>query len=136
MAHEKIKLKDIEQTNCVSYERKDRKKLRKTFLKEGYNIKKGIIVIGIDNKIFNGNHRYCLLLKKYGEEHEIVVNREPYTYMEFYRHPPKMMAVDEKSSLTYFIYNIVITMSSTLFSTILFLYSKIKDYHNKGNKKI
>ena len=136
MAQEKIKLKDIEQTNCVSYERKDRKKLRKTFLKEGYNIKKDIIRISIDNKILNGNHRYCLLLKKYGEEREIVVRREPYNYMEFYRHHPKIMIADEKSSLTYIIYNIVTTMSSTLFSTILFLYRKIKDYHNKGNKKI
>ena len=136
MAHEKIKLKDIEQTNCVSYERKDRKKLRKTFLKEGYNIKKDIIRISIDNKILNGNHRYCLLLKKYGEEREIVVDKIPFTYIEVNHRPPKMMTVDEKSSLTYFIYNIVITMSSTLFSTILFLYSKIKDYHNKGNKKI
>jgi len=79
MAQKKVKLKDIKQTNCVSYE-KDRKKLSETFIKEGYDIEKGIIRISIDNKIINGNHRYCLLLQEYGGEHIIVVDKIFLTY--------------------------------------------------------
>jgi hypothetical protein len=124
MAQEKIKLKDIEQTNCVSYERKDRKKLRKTFLKEGYNIKKDIIRISIDNKILNGNHRYCLLLKKYGEEREIVVDKIPFTYIEVNHRPPKMMTADDKLSLTYIIVTIIKIIVLIIILPILFPWLK------------
>jgi hypothetical protein len=112
MAHKKIKLKDIKQSNCVLYE-KSRKELRDTFIKKGYNIEKGIIKIGADNKIINGNHRYCLLLQKYGEEHEIVVN---------------------KIFITYDIINIITTTISILLLPIIFPYYVIKDYYKKKNE--
>lgn len=107
MAHKKIKLKDIKQSNCVLYE-KSRKELRDTFIKEGYDIKKGTIKIGSDNKIINGNHRYCLLLEKYGEEHEIVV---------------------DKIFITYGIINIITTIIAILLLPIVFPYYQIKDYY-------
>ena len=112
MAHKKIKLKDIKQSNCVLYE-KSRKELRDTFIKKGYNIEKGIIKIGADNKIINGNHRYCLLLQEYGEEHEIVV---------------------DKIFITYDIINIITTTISILLLPIIFPYYVIKDYNKKKNE--
>jgi hypothetical protein len=107
MPYKIIKLKDIKQSNCVLYE-KNRKELSDTFLKEGYDTKKGIIIIGIDNKIINGNHRYCLLLEKYGEEHEIVVH---------------------KIFITYDIINIITTTIAIMFLPIIFPYYEIKDYY-------
>jgi hypothetical protein len=112
MAHKKIKLKDIKQSNCVLYE-KSRKELRDTFIKEGYDIKKETIKIGADNKIINGNHRYCLLLEEYGEEHEIVV---------------------DKIFITYGIINIITTTISILLLPIIFPYYLIKDYYKNKNE--
>ncbi len=107
MAHKKVKLKDIKQTNCVSYE-KSRKQLRHTFIQERYDIKKGIIRVGVDNKIINGNHRYCLLLEEYGGEYEIMV---------------------DKILITYGVINMIMTIISILLLPIIFPYYQIKDYY-------
>jgi hypothetical protein len=73
MGYKRIKLKKIKQSHCVDFVDKDRKDFANKFLNEGYISRKGLITVGLDNKIINGNHRYCLLLQKYGEEHVIVV---------------------------------------------------------------
>ena len=52
MKYKKIKLKDIKQSNCVKYTT-SRKELSETFISQGYDTKKGIITIGLDNKIIN-----------------------------------------------------------------------------------
>jgi hypothetical protein len=75
MVYKRIKLKDIKQSHCVDFINLDRKDFINKFLNEGYIPKKGLITVGLDNKIINGNHRYCLLLQKYGEEHTIVVKK-------------------------------------------------------------
>ena len=82
MKYKKIKLKDIKQSNCVKYTT-SRKELSETFISQGYDAKKGIITIGLDNKIINGNHRYCLLLQEYGGDHKIEVKQRFITYNIF-----------------------------------------------------
>jgi hypothetical protein len=79
MKLKRVKLKDIKTSHCVSYENK-RKTLEKNFINEGYKPKKGLISIGMDYKILNGHHRYCLLLKEYGGEHVIIVAKRNQTY--------------------------------------------------------
>jgi len=73
--YKKLKLKEIKQSHCVDFINKKRKKFAINFLTEGYQPRKGMIAVGLDNKIINGNHRYCLLLQKYGENHSIVVRK-------------------------------------------------------------
>jgi hypothetical protein len=75
MGYKRIKLKKIKQSHCVDFINKDRKDFENKFLNEGYIPRKGLITVGLDNKIVNGNHRYCLLLQKYGQEHTIVVKK-------------------------------------------------------------
>ena len=82
MRYKIIKLKDIKQSNCVKYT-KSRKELSENFISEGYDVKKGIIIIDINNKILNGNHRYCLLLQEYGGDHKIEVKQRFITYNIF-----------------------------------------------------
>ena len=79
MSYVRIKLKDIKQSNCVEYV-KDRKELEDNFISEGYNIRKGSITVDSRNKIINGNHRYCLLLEEYGEDHTIIVKKRAITF--------------------------------------------------------
>lgn len=79
MKLKRLKLKDIKTSHCVSYENK-RKLLEKNFISEGYKPNKGLISIGMDYKILDGHHRYCLLLKEYGGEHEIIVAKRNQTY--------------------------------------------------------
>jgi hypothetical protein len=73
--YKRVKLKKISQSHCTDFKKKDRQKFSSIFLREGYIPKKGLITIGIDNKIINGNHRYCLLLQKFGENHTIIVRK-------------------------------------------------------------
>jgi hypothetical protein len=80
MGYKRIKLKKIKQSHCVDFRNKDRKDFVNKFLNEGYIPRKGLITVGLDNKIINGNHRYCLLLQKYGEEHTIVVKKNNSLY--------------------------------------------------------
>ena len=80
MGYKRIKLKKIKQSHCVDFRNKDRKDFANKFLNEGYIPRKGLITVGLDNKIINGNHRYCLLLQKYGEEHTIVVKKSNSLY--------------------------------------------------------
>lgn len=75
MPYKRIKLKDIKQSHRVKFETNERKKFKKNFLDEGYKPRKGVIVIGLNNKILNGNHRYKLLLEKNGGEHKIIVEK-------------------------------------------------------------
>lgn len=76
--YKRMKLKNIKQSHCVIFEDEEKRDLVKKISEEGYNPRKGLIAVGLDNKITNGNHRYCLLLEKYGEEHTIIV-RKNYT---------------------------------------------------------
>jgi hypothetical protein len=79
MSYVRIKLKDIKQSNCVEYIKK-RKELEDNFILQGYDVRKDSIIVGSDNKIINGNHRYCLLLEEYGENHTIIVRKKIITY--------------------------------------------------------
>ena len=106
--YKRIKLKDIKQSNCVDY-KSSRKKLSETFISEGYNPRIGFISVGLDNKILNGNHRYCLLLKKYGGEHSIIVR---------------------KKMITYGVINFITTLVFLILLPIIFPYYMIKDYYN------
>ena len=108
MGYKRIKLKDIKQSNCVDY-KSSRKKLSETFISEGYNPRIGFISVGLDNKILNGNHRYCLLLKKYGGEHIIIVR---------------------KKMITYGVINFITTLVFFILLPIIFPYYMIKDYYN------
>lgn len=109
MSYKRIKLKDIKQSNCVDY-KYSRKKLSETFISEGYKPKKGIITIGLDNKIINGNHRYCLLLEKYGKDYVIVVR---------------------KISITYGILYLIANLISIILLPIIFPFYIIKEYYNE-----
>jgi hypothetical protein len=80
MGYKRIKLKKIKQSHCIDFRNKDRKDFANKFLNEGYIPRKGLITVGLDNKIINGNHRYCLLLQKYGQEHIIVVKKNNSLY--------------------------------------------------------
>ena len=73
MPYKRIKLKDIKQSHSVEFKKSERKKFKQNFLSEGYKPKKGTIIVALNNKIVNGNHRYKLLIEKYGEEHKIIV---------------------------------------------------------------
>ena len=79
--YKRIKLKKLKQSHCVNFIKPEKKEFAKIFLNEGYIPKKELIVIGIDNKILNGNHRYCLLLQKFGENHTIIV-KKVYTFYD------------------------------------------------------
>jgi len=78
--YKRIKLKHIKQSHCANFESEDRQELIKKIYKEGYIPRKGLISVGIDNRITNGNHRYCLLLEQYGEEHTIIVKKSKTLY--------------------------------------------------------
>jgi hypothetical protein len=107
--YKRIKLKNIKQSHCVNFEDTEKQDLVKKISKEGYVPKKGLIAVGIDNKITNGNHRYCLLLEKYGEEHTIIVRKN------------------------YTLYDIVYTQITII--TILILPFYLPYYFIKKNKK-
>ena len=79
MSYIRIKLKDLKQSNCVEYDGK-KKNLADMFISQGYDVRKGAITVGLDNKIINGNHRQCLLLEEYGGEHVVVVKKKFITY--------------------------------------------------------
>jgi hypothetical protein len=113
MSYKRVKLKELKQSHCVDYS-KNRKELGDNFILEGYIPKKGIISIGSDYKIINGNHRYCLLLKKYGEDHKIIVC---------------------KRFVTYGVINTITTSISILLLPLVIPYLAIKNY-KKRNKKI
>ena len=76
MSYKRIKLKKIKQGHCVSLETPKRQKFAEDFYNEGYQPRKGVIIVGFDNKILNGNNRYCLLLQKFGGEHKIIVKKK------------------------------------------------------------
>lgn len=42
---------------------------------ESYNPRKGVIKISKKNKIFDGNHRYHILIEHYGGEHKVIVKQ-------------------------------------------------------------
>jgi len=46
-----------------------------------YDLKKGAIVINQLNIIMDGQHRACILLKKYGKDYEIPVVKIRYSYL-------------------------------------------------------
>ena len=75
MRFKRIELKKIKQSHCVTLETTERKIFEDEFLKEGYKPRKGIITVGFDNKILNGNNRYCLLLQKFGGDYKIIVKK-------------------------------------------------------------
>jgi len=50
-------------------------KIEAQILKDGFNYDKGSIIVTSENLIFDGHHRYHLLLKNYGPEHEVKVKR-------------------------------------------------------------
>lgn len=81
MSYKRIKLKDIKQSHSVEFKTNEKKLFAKNFISEGYKPKKGIIVIGFNNKIIDGNHRYTLLIDKYGGEHTIIVNKTCMIYL-------------------------------------------------------
>lgn len=55
--------------------------LIKNISKNDYDIRKGIIVVNQLNIIMDGQHRACILLKKYGENHKIKVLKVRYSYL-------------------------------------------------------
>lgn len=83
MKYKRIKLKDIKQSHSVEFKKNERKQFAKNFLSEGYKPKKSTIIVGFNNKIIDGNHRYTLLIKNYGGEHTVVVKK---TYMPYPLH--------------------------------------------------
>lgn len=71
----KLKLKDIKPSI-----KKIRWGKRHVGLKEKIiNHYNGSIIVSSDNKILDGNHRYYILLEKFGPEHEINVEVAGYT---------------------------------------------------------
>lgn len=72
-------ISDEEYTNyCNNYTYKDEKHSVQSFkllMKEfqDYDIRKGAIVIDQDNIVFDGQHRICILINKYGLNYEIEV---------------------------------------------------------------
>ena len=49
------------------------KELINDFSLEDYDIKKGVIIVNQANVLLDGQHRSCLILKKYGKNHKIQV---------------------------------------------------------------
>lgn len=69
----RIKLKDIVVPNCVFW---DESYLEiKEEIVTNYGKNKNYISIDKNNKIIDGNHRFCILYEEYGEEHEIFVKK-------------------------------------------------------------
>lgn len=58
--------------------------LIKTINNTEYDIKKGAIVLNQLNIIMDGQHRACILLKKYGPSHKIPVIKIKYKYLGFF----------------------------------------------------
>ncbi len=69
-----IKLKELKAVNGLDWtnEQLDMKEE----IISNYDPKKGIIKISKDNKILDGNHRYFILIRHYGGEYEIEVDKK------------------------------------------------------------
>jgi hypothetical protein len=80
MSFKRIELNKLKQSHCVSFETIERQNFKKEFLKEGYKPRKGVITVGFDNKILNGNNRFCLLLQKFGGDYKIIVKKKFITF--------------------------------------------------------
>ena len=69
----RVKLKDIETPKCLNWSKEQINMTQE--IEDDYNPRKGIISISLTNKIFDGNHRFLILLNKFGGEHKIVVRK-------------------------------------------------------------
>lgn len=69
----KLKLKDIVQPNCIVWTESDFEMTEEIITNYGKN--ENYIFVDKNNKIIDGNHRFCMLYEEYGEEHEIFVRR-------------------------------------------------------------
>jgi len=69
----KIQLKDIVESNCIVWDDYYTEITNEILTNYGKN--KNYIFVDKNNKIIDGNHRYCILYKEYGENHEIFVKR-------------------------------------------------------------
>jgi hypothetical protein len=69
----RVKLKDIVHPGKLFWS--NSQKNLKSKIEDGYNPRKGMISISVSNKIFDGKHRFTILLDKYGPEHTIIVRK-------------------------------------------------------------
>ena len=69
----KIKLKDIVEPNCVVWTESDVEITEEIITNYGKN--NNYIFVDKNNKIIDGNHRFCILYEEYGEDYEIFVKR-------------------------------------------------------------
>ena len=74
---------DYHQKNNLPFMSKERfDKLIKKLDKEGYNPKYAFVVNDEDDSIFDGQHRACYLMHKYGKNYEVPVVRIKYKYID------------------------------------------------------
>lgn len=69
----RIKLKDIEIPINVEWSKKQLDLIPE--IENNYDPRKGIITISLSNKIFDGRHRFLILLNKFGNEHKVIVRK-------------------------------------------------------------
>ena len=69
-----VKLKELKPRKNITWTKKQIE--MSSNVASFYDTKKGIISISKDNEVLDGNHRYLILLKHYGGEHEIEVKKK------------------------------------------------------------
>lgn len=75
----KAKLKDIIPANFDNLKWGKKQMTKLESVSGGYDTDKGYIRIFKDNYVLDGNHRYKLLLEKFGGDYEITVKQLPFT---------------------------------------------------------
>lgn len=69
----RVKLKDIEIPSYVEWSKEQIGMTQE--IENNYDPRKGLISISLTNKIFDGRHRFLILLNKFGGEHKIIVRK-------------------------------------------------------------
>jgi hypothetical protein len=78
----KVKIGEIILPKRIKWNERQ-KKMTKEIIRN-YNTNIGEIIISKDYKIIDGNHRFNILWKEYGEEHEITVRQISLTRLSYY----------------------------------------------------